>query len=367
MNTNLMYATRFCGVLLIAAIPLHAQKVKDAKASYLDVPARQTFVEHTTSPLVLKAKASLLSCVKLADIPAPQGHFTVPSHYLNGSYGPTNPLEAKAVKPYYAFETRITSGINQYVATGNEAEAACALAQMDEWARGKALLDFDTKESSQAWFQVEWTLSSLGATESVLVNDPHLDPAQQKRVIAWLDVVAHRMLSFEKPGDGNNHRYWRALAATSVGVVANDNGLFRHGIDVFHDAVAQEDANGAFPLEMKRHERAIHYQFFALQPLVILAEFGERQGVPLYAYSSHGRTLRDAVVFLGKAVDDPSIVKQYNPVAQKLDYGGSDYSPFQFYAARFGVEGLGKAMPAGLRHSTTASRIGGNTTVLAAK
>ena len=358
---------RFAVLMFVAAGALHAQGVKDMKASYFDVSARQSFVANTRSPLIRSAVASLPSCLKLSDVPAPVGHFVIPPHYLADSHGPTNPLEAAATKSYLAFEKRITAGMNQYVATGSHAEAACALSQMDEWAQSKALLDYDAKESSQAWFQVEWTLSSLGTTESVLVNDTTLDPAQHKRVIAWLDDVAHKMVNFEKPGEGNNHHYWRALAATSVGVVAKDDDLFAFGIKVFKEAVTQEDTNGAFPLEMARHERAIHYQFFALQPLVILAEFAERQGVPLYRYEATGHTLRDAIVFLGKAADDPAIAKQYTADKQMADYGGSDYAPFQFYAARFGVEGLGKSMREGLARSTVASRIGGNTTVLAAK
>ena len=95
----------------------------------------------------------------------------------------------------------------------------------------------------------------------------------------------------EKPGElGNNHHYWRALAATSIGVLSNDEVLFRFGVDTFKQAVSQEDANGAFPLEMARHENAIHYQSFALQPLIMVAEFAARQNVDLYSINSNGDT-----------------------------------------------------------------------------
>jgi poly(beta-D-mannuronate) lyase len=202
--------------------------------------------------------------------------------------------------------------MNQYLATGSHSESACALAQLDAWAQAHSLLDYDREESSQAWYQVEWTLLSAGITDSVLVNDSTLDPVQQQTVIAWLDAVARKDISFEKPGDsGNNHHYWRALAATAVGVTASDDKLFRFGVQTYKQAIDEIDPRGAFPKEMARHENAIHYQGFALQPLVLIAQFATRQDIDLYGYQAHGRTLRDAIVFFGRAFDDPGLVKPY--------------------------------------------------------
>jgi Alginate lyase len=214
----------------------------------------------------------LRSCVATPFVAAPVGRMNIPHHYLSGSNGPINPAEAVATHVYQMFEKRITAGMNQYLATGSHAESACALAQLDGWAQAHALLDYDRQESTQAWYQVEWTLSSAGITASVLVNDSTLDPIQKKRVIAWLDDAAHKDLSFEKPGDtNNNHHYWRALAATAVGVTASDNALFSFGIKTYQEAIAEIDANGAFPKEMARHENATHYQGFALEPLILIA------------------------------------------------------------------------------------------------
>jgi hypothetical protein len=70
---------------------------------------------------------------------------------------------------------------------------------------------------------------------------------------------------------------------------------------------------------MARHERAIHYQSFALQPLAPLAAFAERQHVPLYQYRSpSSKTITDAVNFLGEAVANPEIIKAYTPDAQNI-------------------------------------------------
>lgn len=356
----------FTSTLATAAVS--AQKIVDPHASLIDVPARQAKLHSTTDPQLKAAIGALRPCADMPVVPAPTGPIEIPHHYLKGSFGPINPAEAVATRVYSEYERRITSGMNEYVATGSHAEAACALAQMDEWAKGGALLNYDPKAFSQSWYQAEWTLTSSGVTMSVLVNDAALDPAQVKRVTAWLNTGAHRLISFEKPGElGNNHHYFRALAALSIGIVSNDNALFRFGVETYHQAISEIDAQGAFPREMARHDRAIHYQAFALQPLIPMAALAERQHVNLYAYSEHGHTLRDAIVFFGRAVEDPSLVKTYTEDKQIMDFNGSDYAPFQFYVARFGVDGLPVSIVNGLKETTVATRIGGNTTVLAGK
>ena len=357
----------FCCSLVLAST-LSAQKVSNPSASVLDVPARQAFLTQTTDPRLRNAIAHLGSCTATPLVPAPSGEMQIPHHYMHGSNGPINPAEAEATRVYATFEHRITAGMNQWVATGNEREAQCALSQLDEWAQAGALTKYNPKTWSQSWYQVEWTLSSAGVTASVLRRDGALDGAQQERVADWLNTAAHQLISYEKPGElGNNHNYWRALAAISIGVVSNENDLFRFGVDTFKQAVGQEDANGAFPLEMARHENAIHYQAFALQPLIMVAEFAERQNIPLYAYSEHGRTIRNAVDFLGRAIADPSVVKQYTTDQQKTAFSAGDIAELEFYSARFGPGDTPPSLTSLLRNPATATRIGGSATVLAAK
>jgi poly(beta-D-mannuronate) lyase len=352
-------------LFLALAAPLAHPQHLDPRASFLDVPARQSTLASTTNPLLLAAIHSLHSCVATPVIPAPPTPMDIPHHYLSGSSGPINPAEAIATRPYTDFEHRITDGMNQYLATGSHTEAQCALAQIDTWAQAHALLNYPPR--SQSWYQVEWTLGSAAITTSVLVNDPTLDPTQLHRVITWLDAVSRKDLTFERPEDMNNHHYWRALAATATGVVASDDTLFHYGITAYKDAIAEIDPAGAFPREMARHENAIHYQGFALTPLILIAEFASRQNIDLYVYQSHNRSIRDAIVFYDRAVADPTLVKPYTSDPQKLDFHANDFAAFNFYAARFTTDGLPPSIVTALQHPTTESRIGGNTTILVAK
>lgn len=366
MKTAHLFA--LAALLIAASFTAQAQKVSNPAASVLDVPARQAFLKSTTDPRIREAVSHLGSCAHTPFVAAPVGQMQIPHHYMQGSSGPINPAEAEATRTYAEFERRITAGMNQWVATGNEIESQCALSQLDAWAQAGALTRYDPKAYSQSWFQAEWTLASAGITASVLRQDPLLDGAQQERVADWLNRAAHQLISYEKPGElGNNHHYWRALAATSIGVLSNDGDLFRFGINTFKQAVGQEDSNGAFPLEMARHENAIHYQAFALQPLIMIAEFAARQNVDLYAYTQHGHTIRNATAFLGRAIADPALVKQYTQDPQKISFHADDVAELEFYFARFGTAGVSSSLTSLLTQPANDTRIGGNTTVLAAK
>ena len=349
--------------------PAQAQKVKDPHASVVDVAARQAVLKSTTDPFLIAEIKRPPSCLATPPVPAPVGAMNIPHHYLSGSNGPVNPAEAVATRVYTDFERRITAGMNQYVAIGSHAESACALAQLDAWAQAGALLNYDREDSSQAWYQVEWTLSSAGITDSVLVTDATLDAAAQKRVTEWLVAAARKDIGFERPGDtNNNHHYWRALAATAIGITAGDDKLYLFGVQTYVSAIEEIDARGAFPKEMARHENAIHYQGFALEPLVLIAAFATRQGLPLYSYkAASGRMLRDAIVFFGRAADDPSLVKPYTSDEQATHWGAGDFADFAFYVARFGPDGLPPVILDNLKKPSFSTRIGGSTAILSGK
>ena len=304
-----------------------AQKVSDQKASLVDVGERRALLTHTTDPRIRAALSSMDRCVALPFVAPPAGRMIIPPHYISGGHGPINPEEEKVTHTYNAYERRVTAGMNQWIATADPKEAQCAQAQIDAWAQAGTLLDYDPKQSSQAWFQVEWTLSSTAISESVLLNEPTLDSAVVKRDLLWMDRVAHKTVEFDKAGtQKNNHHYWRGLAATATGVICKDNDLFAWGVGVYKQAIDEIDANGAFPQEMARHERAIHYQSFALQPLAPLASLAERQHLPLFEYASpSGKSIGDAVDFLGKAVADPGIVKRYASEDQLVDSDARDF------------------------------------------
>jgi hypothetical protein len=364
---NLRIALQVATALTLIIPAAQAEQISNPKASCIDIAARRAQLAANKDPRTAKAIASLPSCTKLAPVAPPTGRIIIPQRYLSGGHGPVNPEEEKVTGLYHHFEERVTAGMNQWLVTSNPAEAQCAQQQIDSWAQAATLLNYDPKESSQAWFQIEWTLSAVAISESVLVNEPTLDPVLLKRDIAWMNHVAHKTVDFDKAGtQTNNHHYWRGLAAIAVGVISSDNDLFTWSVNVYRQAINEINPQGAFPQEMARHERAIHYQSFALQPLVPLAAFAERQHVPLFSYRSPtGRTIDDAVRFFGEALANPQIVKPYAQEEQLLTGEGADFFSFaELYSHYAAHPQLTPSILQGLSKPTYSSRIGGNLTVI---
>ncbi len=298
--------------------------VRDANASFLDVAARRQVLQNTQNPLLRDALANLKGCVG-TPFPAPPPHGQdIPSRYKSGSHGELNPLEHQLSEPYYKIQEIAAQGADKYLATGDPAEANCVIQALLLWVQDKAaLLDYNAKDDMVVWFQSTWTVASLSLSVSIIRSEPRLNAADRDHVIAWLHSAAQKAVSESRgPNSGtstNNHFFWRGLAATAAGVISGDNKLFAQGVRTYATAIGEMDDQGAFPDEMERHELAMHYQAFAIEPLVMIAELAYRQGLNIYPLEERGHRLSDAVGFLRRALADPSIIKRYTPEAQQID------------------------------------------------
>jgi poly(beta-D-mannuronate) lyase len=320
--------------------PYAKATVADPSASFLDVSARRAELAHATTPRVLEALGWKSGCVTSEQPAPPTGRMIIPHHYLSGSNGPIDPQENIATAPYRKLEEAVSNGASRYVATGDSSEAVCVANLLAQWASANSLLDYSFQESSQAWYQVEWTLSSVSLAWSVVQTDPAIPAAQRAAILSWMRKVTETMFDRDPhPGDSareNNHAYWRALCATSVGILTSDDKLYRRGLAQYFRAIGQINPDGSFPLEMARHENALHYQSFALAPLVMIAELGRRQGVDLYSLRVNGHTIADAVDFLVRASVNPGLAKKYASEPQTFSLFSDEKPPAwtEFWAAR---------------------------------
>lgn len=362
--------------LLVSATPISlAEKnayakatVANPSASFLDVSARRAELARATTPRVLEALSWKSGCVN-SDQPAPpSGVIFIPRHYLIGSNGPINPAENVATAPYRKLNEAVSNGATRYVVTGDSTEAVCVANLLARWAAANSLLDYTFQESSQAWYQVEWTLSSISLSWSIVQTDPAIPAAQRAAILGWMHKVTEYMFGEDPhPGDDaheNNHAYWRALCATSVGILTNDDKLYRRGLSQYFRAIGQINRDGSFPLEMARYENALHYQSFALAPLVMIAELARRQGIDLYSLRVNGHTIDDAVDFLVRASANPGLVKKYASEPQTFSLFSKEKPPAwtEFWAARH----PGKPWTELLTQPLVDSTIGGNATICAA-
>ena len=356
-------------ILALLCVATRAQQVhvSNPDASFLDVSARRSELKDATSARILAALKELKPC-NAAGAPPPHGKMYIPDRYLSGGHGATNIQEHDASQPYYAVQNEAAHGANSFLVTGDPAQARCVLDVIDAWAQAKALLDYNaTDDPTPTFAEVGWTAASLALAYSVIEQEPSLDSRKKANSVKWLREVAHRMQSGYHRGDApankNNLSYWRGLAATAVGVISSDDELFKWGLEQYTRAIGQLDDAGAWPLEMARSELAIHYQSFALEPLVMIAEFASRQGIDLYAYSSHGHTLKDAVLFVTAAVHDPTHAQKLSESVQNIGADQQDFfSWLEFWNRRFGDAGAADY----LNRPWFAARLSGSTTLYAA-
>ena len=361
--------------LFVLALPVAAQNnpldkasITNPSASFLDVTARRAALASATNPRVVAALKDKWGCTRSEQPDPPTGRMIIPHHYLSGSSGPINPEEAKATVPYQKLQDAVADGASRYVVTGDHAEATCVASLLSRWAAAKTLLDYTSKESSQAWYQVEWTLSSISLAYSVVQSDPAITADQRKQILQWMhDVTEYMFDQGPRPDDHsreNNHSYWRALCATSVGVLTSDNNLYRRGLEQYMRAIGQMNADGSLPLEMARHENALHYQSFALEPLVMVADLAARQGTDIYSVRSNGHTIADAVGFLVRASANLDLMKQYasEPQTFSLFSGKKPPAWVEFWAARY----PGEPWSTLLKQPLSDSVIGGSAALYAA-
>lgn len=114
-------------------------------------------------------------------------------------------------------------------------------------------------------------------------DDAHL-------ITSWMQTVTRQTMdyydaSLAKPnhGNGNNHLYWAGVQAGAVGIAANDRRMFDWAVAAYRNGDRQITPEGTLPEEMRRGQRALHYHLYAASPLVYIAEFGQDNGLDLYA------------------------------------------------------------------------------------
>jgi poly(beta-D-mannuronate) lyase len=192
--------------------------------------------------------------------------------------------DAAASRPLADWLHALQRPTERWVALGDAAEAACALALLDGWASAGALLGaFNT----QAAYHRKWTLA--GAALSFLALREAPAPAGQKdRIAAWLRAVALAVRTpYDRPAPAhrpnsvqNNHVAWAGLAVAAAGVAAGDRALLQAGMAYGSRFLGGVTAEGAHPQELARGRMALHYHLFALAPVAALDRIGVAAGEP---------------------------------------------------------------------------------------
>ncbi|MFP5207814.1 MAG: alginate lyase family protein [Acidobacteriota bacterium] len=193
------------------------------------------------------------------------------------SSGPVKNLGNEAVTAADAFQT-----------TGSRQAAECVLKLEKTEALNKALTG--KMSSSQAYFVQGWVIGALGIAYLKVRDSGVIDSADSRLLTDWMKNVSQQTIAYydarkaKAPnGNQNNHLYWAGVQVGAIGIAANDRSLFNWAVAAYRNGIRQITPEGTMPLEMRRGQRALHYHLYAISPLVYLAEFGEDNGINLYA------------------------------------------------------------------------------------
>lgn len=174
-----------------------------------------------------------------------------------------------------------------YQSTGSRAAADCVLRLEKTAALDMALTG--KMSSNQAYFVQGWVVGALAIALLKVRPSGVIDAANTKRITDWMKEVSQQTIAFydhrdaTTGGNGNNHLYWAGVQVGAVAIAANDRKLFDWMVSAYRNGIRQITPAGTLPLEMRRGRRALHYALYACAPLVYLAEFGEDNGIDLYA------------------------------------------------------------------------------------
>jgi len=190
--------------------------------------------------------------------------------------------------PYKELGQRIVDAADAYRTTGSREAADCAIRHMEAAAKDGVLTG--KMSSNQAYYVQGWVIGAI-AIAYLKVRDSGLISAEQsKRILPWAVNVVHQTMDYydahRQKGTGdaeNNHLYWAGVEIAAAAIAADDRQLFDWSINTYRVGVVQIQPDGSLPREMARGQRALHYHLFAVAPLVYLAEFGEDNGLNLYA------------------------------------------------------------------------------------
>ena len=149
------------------------------------------------------------------------------------------------------------------------------------------------------------------------------------------------------PRSAHNHALSSAISHMQLGILLNDNKLFKKVFRNYENAISYQRKDSSMPIETRRGGRAIFYQGRAMTALTTIAIIAENQGYNIWDYEYKGKNLHNLVKFFIDFTENNEIVFKYakemkapGPAKdyKKQDVNGSSSSQWGWlyaYASRF--------------------------------
>jgi poly(beta-D-mannuronate) lyase len=261
-----------------------------------------------------------------APVPLPHD-FATNSYLMDPQHSVPDPLlqeqHQQSVAGIEDFSRAVVKAADDFQTKGSRAAAECAASLLESAANQGALAG--TMDGHQAIYTQgtnlgAWAIAFLKVRNSGAVTDE-----QSRKITAWLKKLAESNRDYydarrriRRPDDGYSlHLYWAGFAVAAAAVANNDHGLFQWAMEAYQQGADNIREDGTLPIEMDRGQLALRSHVRALAALVLLAEFGEVNGINLYAERNFaiGRLIARCV----SGLEDPSYFEQKTGVTQVVE------------------------------------------------
>ncbi len=267
---------------------------------------------------------------------------TSSGYYTDAHHSVINQAEQEEYKevtaPYQEVVKKIVAAADAYQTTGSRAAAECAATLIESAAKDRFLAG--TMNGRQSYYVQKWLVGAVAIAYLKTRPNGIISPAQTAEIVRWLQDVAPQSIGYfesnaRHPPANNNHRYWTGLEVAAIGIAADNDRLWKWGMESAEIGIKQIKKDGTLPLEMDRAARALHYHLFATSALVMLAEFAAANGK--YLYNEHDQALKHLVDRSISGVTDPSYFREKTGVEQEIPAWTSsvEYAWLQPYVRRF--------------------------------
>jgi len=306
--------------------------------AYGKAPLQSPWDSHPVSPT--DAPYACPAAPKLPHDFATNSYYTDPQHSI------IDPTLKKRYEDSVAavddFSRAVVKAADAFQTTGSRAAAQCVVSLLESSAEEKVftgVMDGHQASYVQGWNLGAWSVAYLKVRGSGLASKD-----QAHAITSWLKELAEdnrahyeaKRRVHSGPNDSdNNHVYWAGFAIAAAGIANDDHGLFNWGMDAYKHGIHEIQDDGTLPMELDRGQMALHYHLYALAPLMMLAEFGETNGLDLYAERDYA--IKRLVARCVSGLQDPSFFRKKTGVEQVTTAGVEAWqiSWAQYYIRRF--------------------------------
>jgi poly(beta-D-mannuronate) lyase len=267
------------------------------------------------------ANDAAYSCPEAQPLPR---DFATNSYLIDPQHSIADPIlqqeHQESVAGIDDFSRAVVRAADNFRTKGSRAAAECVVSLLEGAANQGALAG--KMNGHQAVYVQGSNLGAWAIAYLKVRGSGVASPEQNKKITAWLKKLARANRDYfnfrrsrGRPNDGSSHMlYWAGFAVAAAAVANDDQGLFRWAMDAYRQGVGDIREDGSLPMEMDRGQLSLNSHLRALAALVMLAEFGEVNGIDLYA--EHDSAITRLIGFCVTGLEDPGLVEQETGVMQ---------------------------------------------------